>query len=103
MVIFPSYCISKNVFPYPHFSGVCLRMERWGQNVSLLEKTLLYDCGEVRGGRRLESLLFLRILIRFFFFFWLHWVFVAAGGLSLVVNGGYSLVGGFSWVVEYGF
>ena len=21
-------------------------MERWGQNVSLLEKTLLYDCGE---------------------------------------------------------
>ena len=76
-------------------------MERWGQNVSLLEKTLLYDCGEVRGGRRLESLLFLRILIRFFFF-WLHWVFVAAGGLSLV-NGGYSLVAGFSWVVECGF
>ena len=24
VVIFPSYCISKNVFPYPHFSGVCL-------------------------------------------------------------------------------
>ena len=42
-------------------------MELWGQNVSLLEKILLYDCGEVRRGRRLESVLFLRILIRFFF------------------------------------
>ena len=28
-----------------------------------------------------------------FFFFWLHWVFIAARGLSLVeVSGGYSLL-----------
>ena len=32
--------------------------------------------------------------VKFFFFFWLHWVFIAACGLSLVVaSGGFSCCG----------
>ena len=36
---------------------------------------------------------FMNLYLNFYLFFWLHWVFIAAYGLSLVVlSGGYALV-----------
>ena len=40
-----------------------------------------------------SACIFLFFRVHFFFFFWLHWVFVAVRVLSLVVaSGGYSIV-----------
>ena len=42
---------------------------------------------------KLYNFLFEKIYLFYLFYFWLHWVFIAACGLSLVaVSGGYSLL-----------
>ena len=42
---------------------------------------------------RIRGRIFLKKNIYLFIYFWLRWVFIAAGGLSLVVaSGGYSFI-----------
>ena len=70
--------------------------KRKSQNNTILRrrhKSKPYDCRLGNGFFCLFILFYFKFIYFIYIYFWLHWVFIAACGLSLVaVSGGYSLL-----------